>query len=69
MAEQEGIGSAAAQRKQHRDEETQGLEKVSDYVEEVDTAPELGQVSLLCIVSHHIMYRLIDSHNYTCTCN
>lgn len=31
-------------KKTHRDEETQGLEKVSDYVEEVDAAPELGQV-------------------------
>lgn len=37
--------AAAAANKRHRDEETQGLEKVTDYVEEVENAPELGQVS------------------------
>lgn len=31
--------------KKHRDEETQGLEKVTDYVEEKENTAELGQVS------------------------
>ena len=32
--------------KKHRDEETQGLEKVTDYVEEKENTAELGQVSV-----------------------
>lgn len=31
--------------KKHQDEETQGLEKVTDYVEEQENSAELGQVS------------------------
>ena len=30
--------------KKHQDEETQGLEKVTDYVEEKENSAELGQV-------------------------
>ena len=30
--------------KKHQDEETQGLEKVTDYVEETENSAELGQV-------------------------
>ena len=30
--------------KKHQDEETQGLEKVTDYVEEQENSAELGQV-------------------------
>lgn len=33
--------------KKHQDEETQGLEKVTDYVEEKENSAELGQVQLL----------------------
>ncbi|XP_064389392.1 huntingtin-interacting protein K-like [Halichondria panicea] len=36
------MAEETANKKSHRDEETQGLEKVSDYVEELDAAPELG---------------------------
>ena len=39
------VPEPAAASRRHRDEETQGLEKVTDYVEEVENAPELGQVS------------------------
>ncbi len=38
------MAEETANKKSHRDEETQGLEKVSDYVEELDAAPELGHV-------------------------
>ncbi len=31
--------------KKHQDEETQGLEKVTDYVEEQENSAELGQVT------------------------
>ena len=33
--------------KKHQDEETQGLEKVTDYVEEQENSAELGQVNNL----------------------
>ena len=33
--------------KKHQDEETQGLEKVTDYVEETENSAELGQVDLI----------------------
>ena len=32
--------------KKHQDEETQGLEKVTDYVEEQENSAELGQVTI-----------------------
>ncbi len=41
------MAEETANKKSHRDEETQGLEKVSDYVEELDAAPELGHVGSL----------------------
>lgn len=47
MATAAGAEQGGAASRRHRDEETQGLEKVTDYVEEVENAPELGQVSLL----------------------
>ena len=34
--------------KKHQDEETQGLEKVTDYVEETENSAELGQVEHFC---------------------
>ena len=37
-------GPAAATAKKHQDEETQGLEKVTDYVEETEITAELSQV-------------------------
>ena len=33
--------------KKHQDLETQGLEKVTDYVEETENSAELGQVRFL----------------------
>ena len=35
--------------KKHQDEETQGLEKVTDYVEEQENSAELGQVTATLI--------------------
>ncbi len=48
-------------KKTHRDEETQGLEKVSDYVEEVDAAPELGQVSVQ--INSYLLIIMMIAHN------
>ena len=39
--------------KKHQDEETQGLKKVTDYVEEKENSAELGQVR--CTQAHVLM--------------
>ena len=43
-SESDQPGGTGPTTKKHQDEETQGLEKVTDYVEEKENSVELGQV-------------------------
>lgn len=50
VAESQPPAGAGPTTKKHQDEETQGLEKVTDYVEETENSAELGQVHIFLVL-------------------